>query len=208
MTPSEARRRLATGSHRRFTPKRPWAPMTDAEWAAVERHLKVVVQGQGRPLKDARQRIDGMFRIAASGQPWHALPPDYGKPDTVGRHFRRLARMGLWMRLVGACADRAAPAPLRAIEFFIVRAARRAMRLLGMGAAVMAEKLGMLSAMPVLPVYLTRPYWFAEVERVMAGLLEAHRDRPLRLPIGEMKAWLRLHRFFAGKPWHRRWAEP
>src|SRR3982751_5262554 len=155
-------------SHRRYTPKRPWAPLTDAEWAAILPHLRTVVLGQGRPLADAQRRIDGMFRIAATGQPWHALPADYGKLDTVSRHFRRLARLGLWMRLVGACADRAAPAPLRAIEFFIVRAARRAMRVLGLDAAVMAEKLGLLSAMPVLPMYLCRPTWFAQVEAEMA----------------------------------------
>jgi transposase len=164
--------------------------------------------GEGRPLKDARQRIDGMFRVAVSGQPWHSLPGDYGKPDTVSRHFRRLARMGLWMRLVGACSDRAAAAALRRIEYFICRAARRAMRLLGMDAAVMAEQVGLLSAMPVLPVYLTRPHWFRQVELEMIRLLEAWRDRPLQLPLAEMKGWLRLHRHFAGKPWHRRWAPP
>ena len=146
--------------------------------------------GEGRPLKDARQRIDGMFRVAASGQPWHALPEEYGKPDTVSRHFRRLARMSLWMRLVGA-SD---------------RAARRAMRLLGMEAAVMAERVGLLSAMPVLPVYLTRPHWFREVKLEMIRLLQAWRDAPLQLPIAVMKGWLRLHCHFAGKPWHRRWA--
>ncbi|MDO9711134.1 transposase [Paracraurococcus lichenis] len=187
-------------SHRRYTPKRPWAPMTDAEWAAILPHLRTVVMGQGRPLADARHRIDGMFRIAASGQPWHTLPPEYGKPDTVSRHFRRLARMGFWMRLVGACADRAAPAPLRAIEFFVVRAARRAMRVLGMDAAVMAERVGILSAMPVLPVHLCRPHWFAQAEGAIAQILRAHRDAPLSLPFKDLREWLRILRHYAGRP--------
>ncbi|WP_165943378.1 transposase [Roseicella aquatilis] len=195
-------------SHRRYTPKRPWAPMSDAEWAAVLPHLRVVVMGQGRPLADARARIDAMFRIAASGQPWHRLPEQYGKPDTVSRHFRRLARMGLWMRLLGACAAPDAPPALRRIEHFVVRAARRAMRVLGMDAAVMAERLGLLSAMPVLPIYLCRPHWFGVFEGHLAETLRAHRDAPLALPFKDLRILLRVMRFYAGKPWHRRWAEP
>jgi hypothetical protein len=46
------------------------------------------------------------------------------------------------------------------------------------------------------------------VELEMIGLLQLWRDLPLKLPIAEMKGWLRLHRHFAGKPWHRRWAPP
>lgn len=210
MSLTEARARLTpkNSSPRRYTPRRAWSPMTNAEWEEILPHLRIVVMGEGRPLKDIRHRIDGMFRLAVSGQPWHTLPEEYGKPDTVSRHFRRLARLGLWMRLVGACSDRQASAALRRIEYFICRAARRAMRVLGMDAAVMAEKVGMLTAMPVLPVYLTRPLWFRQVELEMIKLLQLWRDLPLKLPIAEMKGWLRLHRHFAGKPWHRRWAPP
>jgi transposase len=210
MSPEAARARLRAQnpSHRRYTPKRAWAPMTDAEWAEILPHLKVVVMGEGRPLQDARQRIDGMFRVATSGQPWHTLPADYGKPDTVSRHFRRLARMGLWMRLVGACSDRQASPALRRIEYFICRAARRAMRILGMDAAVMAEKVGLLTAMPVLPVYLTRPHFFEQVRTSLLKVMQQYRSCPLRLPVAELRDWLRLQRHFAGKPWHRRWAPP
>src|SRR4051794_18501864 len=142
---------------RRYTPKRPWSPMTDAEWAEILHHLRTVVMGEGRPLRDARHRIDGMFRVAVSGLPWHPLPAEYGKPDTVSRHFRRLAHMGLWLRLVGACADTAASPALRRIEYFICRAARRAMRILGMDGAGMARSLGMLTAMPVWSIYMPHP---------------------------------------------------
>ena len=113
--------------------------MTNAEWEEILPHLRTVVMGEGRPLRDARHRIDGMFRLAVSGLPWHSLPEEYGKPDTVSRHFRRLAQMGLWLRLVGACANRAASAALRRIEYFICRAARRAMRILGQDGAYGGE---------------------------------------------------------------------
>ena len=193
---------------RRYTARRAWAPMTDAEWAEILPHLRTVAMGEGRPLRDARHRIDGMFRIAVSGEPWRSLPEDYGKPDTVSRHFRRLAHMGLWMRLVGACSNQQAAPALRRIEYFICRAARRAMRILGLDAAVRAETVGLLTAMPVLPVYLTRPHFCEQVRTSMLQVMLAHRACPLTLPVAELRGWLRLHRHFAGKPWHRRWAPP
>ena len=43
----------------------------------------VLVQNRpGRPLRDARARMDSIFWIAASGSAWHALPPAFGKTDT------------------------------------------------------------------------------------------------------------------------------
>ena len=194
---------------RRYTPRRAWAPMTDAEWAAILPHLKVVVMGAGRPLCDARQRIDGMFWVAVSGLPWHTLPEAYGKPDTVSRHFRRLAHAGLWLRLVGACANREAPAALRRIEYFICRAARRAMRILGQEGAAAVNGIGMLTALPVWPIYLRRPAALAQVNAMVSAWLEPYRRRPLEdFPEKELRPWLRLIRFFEGKPWHRRWAPP
>ncbi|TDH64323.1 transposase [Dankookia rubra] len=194
---------------RRYTPKRPWSPMTDAEWAEVLPHLRTVVMGEGRPLRDARQRIDGMFQVAVSGLPWHSLPEDYGKPDTVSRHFRRLAHAGLWLRLVGACANPAAPPALRRIEYFICRAARRAMRILGMDGARAVQRVGLLTALPVWPIYLRRPAALARVNAMVSAWLEPFRRRPVEdFPEKEMRTWLRVIRFFEGKPWHRRWAPP
>ncbi|WP_431269827.1 transposase [Dankookia sp. P2] len=192
---------------RRYTPRRAWAPMTDAEWAEVLPHLRTVVMGEGRPLRDARQRIDGMFQVAVSGLPWHSLPEEYGKPDTVSRHFRRLAHAGLWLRLVGACANRAAPPALRRIEYFICRAARRAMRILGQEGAAAVNAVGLLTALPVWPIYLRRPAALARVNAMVSAWLEPFRRRPVEeFPQKEMRTWLRVIRFFEGKPWHRRWA--
>jgi transposase len=199
---------LPPPSHRHYTPRRPWAPLTDAAWAAIEPHLRAVTPHQGRPLADARGRIDAMFLIAASGQPWRCLPEAYGRPDTVSRHFRRLAQAGLWMRLLAACAAPGAPPVLRRIEFFLVRAARRAMRVLGLPAAEAAERLGLLSAMPVLPMYLCRPVLFRWAEAWLHALLLRHRADPFALPRRRARLWLKVMRFYAGKPWHRRWAEP
>lgn len=198
---------LTPTNGRRYTPRRPWAPMTDAEWAEILPHLEGVVMGEGRPLRDARHRIDGMFRVATSGLPWHTLPAEYGKPDTVSRHFRRLTRKGLWLRLVGACSNRAAPPALRRIEYFICRAARRAMRILGQDGAYAAQSVGMLTAMPVYTLFMKRPLAIAVVSEAFMDWMHDWRARPPEdFPKKEMRAWLRLLRFLEGKPWHRRWA--
>ncbi|NOG70405.1 transposase [Roseicella sp. DB1501] len=119
--PPEAPHAPPAPSHRHYTPRRPWAPLTDAAWAAIEPHLRAVTPHQGRPLADARGRIDAMFLIAASGQPWRSLPEAYGRPDTVSRHFRRLAQAvdapARRLRRAGgaarAAADRILPGPRR-----------------------------------------------------------------------------------------------
>jgi transposase len=63
-----------------FTPRRAWAPLSDAEWAVLAPFLRREGSA-GRPLGDAgRSRLDAMLWIAVSGQPWHALPEQFGKP--------------------------------------------------------------------------------------------------------------------------------
>ncbi|WP_256476410.1 transposase, partial [Siccirubricoccus soli] len=58
--------------------------------------------GPGRPIPELRQRMDAIFHLACSAEPWRALPPAFGKPDTVSRCFRRLTHAGLWQRLLRA----------------------------------------------------------------------------------------------------------
>ena len=111
----------------------------------------------GRPLRDARARMDAIFWIAAAGAPWAALPPRFGKPDTVGRHFRRLAQAGLWERLLRALSRPDAPPALRAVEHRICCACRRATRLLGLRIIVLARRLGFLSALRGPSWYLPDP---------------------------------------------------
>ncbi|HYZ30846.1 MAG TPA: transposase, partial [Crenalkalicoccus sp.] len=91
---------------RRFTPRRPWVPLADAEWDALAPFLTRAEGTPGRPLATPlRTRLDAMLRIACTDAPWHALPPGYGKGETVARHFRRLAHAGLCARLLEALAD-------------------------------------------------------------------------------------------------------
>jgi transposase len=104
---------------RRFIPRRPWAPLSDAEWAALAPHI-TCTGGPGRPLRDPRARLDAMLRNTLGDRPWRDLSEGHTKPDTLSRLFRRWTHAGLWLRLLDALAVPDAPAPLRAMETLAV----------------------------------------------------------------------------------------
>jgi transposase len=89
----------------RLTPPRPWQPLTDPQWQALLPHV-MPRSPQGRRVPDLRHRMDAIFRLALTpGHPWRMLPPEYGKPDTVSRTFRRLTHNGLWHALLTTLHD-------------------------------------------------------------------------------------------------------
>lgn len=134
------------GSPSGYTRPRDWAPMTDEEWEDLSGYLRL--SGPGRKVRDVRARFDAFFWVARSGRPWHELPIGYGRPDTVHRHFRRLAHDGLFLRLLKALAHPFAPPGLCALEHWICRAYRLAGKIAGEGAAIrLARRLGFLSAL-------------------------------------------------------------
>lgn len=192
---------------RRFTPRRAWAPLSDAEWALLGPHLPRAEGNGGRPLRAPRARLDAMLRIAVSGDPWRVLAEDGGKPDTASRLFRRWARAGVWTRLLAAVAAPDAPPALRAMEYWLCRLARRAMRLLGMGGLALANRLGLLTALPMLPWLLPMPDLseavFRHVDEVFARLPY---ERP---PPGLLAKLGRLLRIAGGRPvWSKKFAPP
>ncbi|MFC7539072.1 transposase [Siccirubricoccus deserti] len=79
--------------------------MSDTEWLALMPYVERR-SGPGRPLRELRTRMDGIFHLAAATTaPWHSLPAEFGRPDTVHRYFRRLTHAGLWQRLLHALAE-------------------------------------------------------------------------------------------------------
>ena len=145
-----------TALPRRYTPRRPWAPMSDLEWHAL---MPFVLRrlGAGRPLREIRERLDAMFWVGAHHARWREVPERFGAWGTVARHFRRLTHRGLWQRLLEELAVLGAEHPLRAIEHFICRAARRAYRLIGLRLIVLARRLGLRAALPGPPWLLPHP---------------------------------------------------
>lgn len=147
-------RRLVSAPVRGLTPPHDWDPMTDAEWALLRPLLPgTTAGGAGRPLADPRAALDAIFRAVtlkkADGTraPWSALPPEFGKADSVARLFRRWTAAGLWQRLlvlVAGGADRVAIG----LRWRVCCAFRRAWRRIGLGAIVLARRLGLYSALP------------------------------------------------------------
>jgi transposase len=156
----------------RLTPPRPWAPLSDSEWAALAPHLEE--PRGGRRVEDPRARLDAMFWAACRFAPWRALPEAFGRPQTVARHFRRLTDRGLWQRLLRALAAAPEGHPLRAIEHFVARACRRAAPRLGPKFLRLIRSLGLRSALPAPPWLLPDPDFAARLARFPAATPEQH----------------------------------
>ena len=185
---------LRTNPRRRYSPQRPWQPLSDDEWAVlspfVHRHA-----GAGRPVRDPRARLDAIFWLAASTEapgrslaPWRVLPPEFGKPDTVARQFRRWAAAGLWTRLLEALADPDYPgiAVLRRLESWICRTYRRAWRILGVQGVVLARRLGFLSALRAPSVFLPDPDLSEYVKSRLRPVERCLRERGVRAALAMM----------------------
>jgi len=179
---------------RRYAPVRRWQPLTDAEWDALL-PFAVVQNGPGRPLRDARARMDAVFWVASSGSPWRTVPARFGKPDTVSRHFRRLTHAGLWERLLRALALPDAPPALLALEHWVCCACRRATRLRGLRIIVLARRLSFLSALRAPSWLLPDPDLSELVHRRLDPVLARLRTGALRVaPPG----FLRTCRYLLG----------
>lgn len=74
--------------------------LSDAEWAAIAPHLPT--QQTGRPRKDDRTVLNGIFWIQSTGAPWRDLPERYSPWQTVYSRFRRWQRAGVWDAIVDA----------------------------------------------------------------------------------------------------------
>ncbi len=159
---------------RRYSPPRPWQPLSDVEWAVLAPF--VFRNTAGRPVRDPRRRLDAIFWLAAQpGAPgWAALPERFGKPDSVSRQFRRWAAAGLWTRLLEALADPLRPgiAVLRRLESWICRAYRRAWRRLGVAGVALARRLGFLSALRGPSWMLPDPDLSEAVRRLLDPVLD------------------------------------
>ncbi|WP_424813153.1 transposase [Roseococcus sp. YIM B11640] len=165
----------------------PHASLTDAQWSAL---LPLLARSdtRGRPIRDPRGRMDAIFRLAATDDPWRLLPPGHGPAATVARYFRRLTHGGFWERLLIALAAAPKSHPLREIEGLICRAASRAMRIRGLGLNVLARRLNLKRALPGPPWMVANPILsetlFAMKIPVRFPLLERNRAYVVRWCLG------------------------
>jgi transposase len=180
-----------------------WRPMTDAEWADLAPLIQS--EGAGRPPQNRRRTMDAIFWVACSAGPWHALPPNLGNWNSTHRALTRLARSGTLDRLLVAVSRHPLAAQrMGSLEWRIVRAWRRACRLIGLGSLDLARRLGLWSALPCGLNHLPYPEHEGLLLRAARDIVP--KDGPPKLAkIG----WLmRLHRLVGGNPARFRTTEP
>ena len=94
--------------------------MTDLEWAYFEPFL---VRRNGRPPRNHRRVLDGIFWLMRTGAPWRDLPEDFGDWNAVFRQFRRWADSGIWDVVLDALGEsQVTETTLQMIDATIIRA--------------------------------------------------------------------------------------
>ena len=212
--------RLHVAPLKGLTPAHPWAPMTDAEWEWLRPHLPATTAGgPGRPLADARARLDAVFRAVTLKRPkeqgggrapWRLLAEAFGKADTVSRTYRRWARLHLWAKLLCLVSDKTRPTPLVLdLRYRACCAFRRAIRLMGLRALVLARRLGLYSALPAPSQWLPDPD-LAEicVPVILRAMEKAVRDPGWRPPRAAWRLFHAMHRVVGGRTRIPRRMEP
>ena len=76
--------------------------LTDEQWALVEPHVPRGAARTGRPARDRRTMLNGIFWILATGAPWRDLPERFGPWQTVYDHFRTWRQRGVFAAVVEA----------------------------------------------------------------------------------------------------------
>jgi transposase len=82
-------------------------------------------QARGRPRKDDRQVLNGIFFILRTGASWRDLPERYGPYTTAYNRFNRWTKRGVWAAVFRALTQRS-PDSLRMIDSTVVRAHQHA----------------------------------------------------------------------------------
>ena len=61
-----------------------------------------MVARKGRPPRDRRTLLNGIFWILQTGAPWRDLPERLGRWQTVYQHFAKWRREGIFAEIVDA----------------------------------------------------------------------------------------------------------
>lgn len=101
--------------------------MENAEWAFFEPFITGIRGRGGRPARNHRLVLDGIFWIARTGAQWRDLPAEFGKWSSVYRQFRRWTVIGLWDMILDTLNEsEALPYQVQMIDSTIIRAHHQA----------------------------------------------------------------------------------
>jgi transposase len=76
--------------------------LTDEQWELVGPLIPRRTARTGRPAKDPRVMLNGIFWILGTGAPWRDLPERFGPCQTVHRYFSDWRRAGVFAQIVEA----------------------------------------------------------------------------------------------------------
>lgn len=76
--------------------------LTDEQWELVEPLIPASAAKTGRPPKDRRLMLDGIFWVLATGAPWRDLPERFGPFQNVHRYFSAWRKAGVFARIIEA----------------------------------------------------------------------------------------------------------
>ncbi len=76
--------------------------LMDEQWALIERLVPLSNACTGRPPRDRRILLNGIFWILHTGAPWRDLPERFGPWQTVYHHFAKWRREGVLAAIVEA----------------------------------------------------------------------------------------------------------
>jgi transposase len=76
--------------------------LTDEQWDLVSPLVPRGTAKTGRPSKDPRLMLNGIFWILGTGAPWRDLPERFGSCKTVHRYFSNWRRDGVFAAIIDA----------------------------------------------------------------------------------------------------------
>ncbi len=76
--------------------------LMDEQWALIEPLVPLSNACTGRPPRDRRILLNGIFWILHTGAPWRDLPERFGPWQTVYHHFARWRREGVFAEIIEA----------------------------------------------------------------------------------------------------------
>jgi len=102
--------------------------LTDEEWELIA-DIFPEPAATGRPRRDQRTVMDGIFWVLRTGSPWRDLPSEFGPWQTVWRLYNQWNAEGLFAAILGRFQATFATAgaidhQLWCIDGTIIRAAR------------------------------------------------------------------------------------
>lgn len=74
--------------------------LADEQWELVAPFILRKTARTGRPAKDPRLMLNGIFWVLGTGAPWRDLPERFGSYQTVHRYFSRWRRDGVFAAII------------------------------------------------------------------------------------------------------------